>query len=139
MTTTLGCSKGCIKYDSYSRVTQRMYKIWLQFSWMFQRMDKILLLLDGVPKDEYDMTTTLGCPKGWIRYDYYCYWIGHWELDWKETSRVCRVGTNKFYDTVITRKLWNKKTTLRLNLRFQIVLWTWDTSILKCKQTHFSK
>ncbi|XP_023336235.1 uncharacterized protein LOC111707367 isoform X2 [Eurytemora carolleeae] len=31
-----------------------------------------------------------GCPKGWIRYDYYCYWIGHWELDWKETSRVCR-------------------------------------------------
>ena len=48
---------------------------------------------------------------------------------------------NRLYDfayTVITRKLWNRKTTFKPKLELKLVQWTLDIAIVQCKKTHFT-
>ena len=50
----------------------------------------------------------------------------------------CTLKSVKFSSTVITRKLWNRKSTFKLKLWLLKVHWTCNTAIVQCKQTHFT-
>ena len=55
------------------------------------------------------------------------------------STGFCTGCPTKYDNTVITRKLWNKKTTFKLKLWLKIVKFRWNTAIVQCKQTHFTE
>ena len=65
------------------------------------------------------------------------YFPSYFELSFKICQKL-----RKTKHTVITRKLWTRKSTFELKIWLKIVKWTWGTWHLnwavQCKQTHFT-